>query len=71
MTHLQGRLFEKVADVVALDFERSTACFYQRKRSRFLHWWCGRNVSMQGLFSADNEVVDVSVEGAEALNSCR
>ena len=34
---------KEVAEVVIPDLRKSTACLYQGKWSRFLHWCCGRN----------------------------
>ena len=36
---------KEVAEVVSLDPRKSTACLYQKKWTRFLHWCCGKNIT--------------------------
>ena len=37
---------KKVAEVVATGLRKSTACLYQGKWSKILHWCCRRNVAL-------------------------
>ena len=68
------RLVHKVGFLVRLSLQTSedphlrgsTACLYKVGCSRFLHWCCGRSLSMQGHCSANSRVHIVFAEGAEA-----
>ena len=45
VTRPHSRIYKEVVVVIATNLRRSTACLYQGKWSRFLHWCCGRNIA--------------------------
>ena len=61
---------KEVAEVMTSDLRRCIACLCQGKWSRFLHWYCGRDVSMRGFSSTDGRVLLESAEGAETIGPC-
>ena len=62
--------FSKVlAEVLSPDLRRPTACLYQGKWSRYLHWCHGGNIAPCKTTSTDNRALLVSAKGAETIGS--